>query len=52
MNNRWNMGSVTAIGVGVGVALAASMGPVGYLLGLGGAMASFIVAREVRRRRA
>jgi hypothetical protein len=32
--------------------MAASMGAVGYLLGLGGALGTIIVAREVRRRRA
>lgn len=32
---RLNAGAVTAIGIGTGAALAASMGPVGYAIGLG-----------------
>jgi hypothetical protein len=52
VTNRWTTGSASAIGLGVGAAIAASMGAVGYLLGLAGALGTFIVAREVRRRRA
>lgn len=32
---RLNAGAATAIGIGTGAALAASMGPVGYAIGIG-----------------
>jgi hypothetical protein len=45
------MGFAAAIGVGIGAAFAASMGSIGYLLGLAGAMGTFVLAREIQRRR-
>lgn len=50
MNER-TMGQAAAIGVGLGAALAASMGSIGYLIGLAGAMGTFVLAREIQRRR-
>ncbi len=44
------MGSVTAIGIGIGAALASSMGPIAYVLGLTAAMGILLVAHEARRR--
>jgi len=44
------MGFAAAMGVGIGAAFAASMGPIGYLLGLAGAMGTFVLAREIQRR--
>ena len=51
MANTWNLGTTTAVGVGVGAAFAASIGPIGWILGLGGAVATFVVGREIQRRR-
>ncbi len=51
MSGSWNIGSVTAIGVGLGAALAASTGPIGYLLGLVASLGLFAFVREVRRHR-
>ena len=31
----WTMGALIALGIGLGAAFAASMGPAGYALGLG-----------------
>jgi hypothetical protein len=45
------MGWAAAVGVGIGAALAASMGSIGYLIGLAGAMGTFVLAREIQRRR-
>lgn len=45
------MGFAAAMGVGIGAAFAASMGPIGYLLGLAGAMGTFVLAREIQQRR-
>ena len=50
MATAWNLAGVTAVGVGVGAAFAASMGPIGWILGLGGAFATFVVSRVIRRR--
>ena len=50
--NAWNMGSATAVGIGVGAAFAASVGPIGYLIGLAASLGTFVLAREARRRRA
>ena len=35
------MGAAVALGIGIGVALAASMGPAGYAAGLGAALLAF-----------
>jgi len=48
--NGRTMGFAAAMGVGIGAAFAASMGPIGYLLGLAGAMGTFVLAREIQRR--
>ena len=50
MNER-TMGFAAAMGVGIGAAFAASMGSIGYLIGLAGAMGTFVLAREIQRRR-
>ena len=50
MNER-TMGQAAAIGIGIGAAFAASMGSIGYLLGLAGATGTFVLAREIQRRR-
>ncbi len=34
----WTMGALVALGIGLGAAFAASMGPAGYALGLGAAL--------------
>lgn len=34
----WTMGALIALGIGLGAAFAASMGPAGYALGLGAAL--------------
>ncbi len=52
MASSLHSGSVSAIGIGVGAALAVSMGPVGFLVGLLGAFSTFLIGREVQRRRA
>ena len=49
--NGRTMGWAAAIGVGIGAAFAASMGSIGYLIGLAGAMGTFVTAREIQRRR-
>ncbi len=51
MSGRWSVGSVTAIGIGVGAGFAASVGPVGYLIGLVASLGTFGIARELQRRR-
>ncbi len=45
------MGWAAAVGVGIGAAFAASMGSIGYLLGLAGAMGTFVLVREIQQRR-
>ena len=49
--NGRTMGQAAAVGIGLGAAFAASMGPIGYLIGLTGAVGTFVLAREVKRRR-
>ena len=51
MDRIWaNLGGVMAIGLGLGVALAASMGAIGYAVGLIGTVAVVVVSRVVRAR--
>ena len=45
------MGAVVAIGIGLGVAFAASMGPAGYAAGLGTALLAFWVLPRLWRHR-
>ena len=49
--NGRTVGWAAAVGVGIGAAFAASMGPIGYLIGLAGAMGTFVLVREIQRRR-
>lgn len=51
MRNHWTAGPATAIGVGIGAAFAASMGPIGLLLGLTGTLATLLALRELGTRR-
>ena len=51
MTSAWTMGSAAAVGIGLGAAFAASMGPIGYLFGLVAALGSVVLGREVTRRR-
>lgn len=50
MMNGWSLGMAVAVGVGVGAAFADSMGSIGWLLGLGGAVGIFTVVRTIQRR--
>lgn len=46
---RWTMGALTAVGVGLGAALATAMGPAGWAVGLA-VPASVGGIRALRRR--
>lgn len=48
---RWTAAALIAVAIGVGAALADSMGPVGYLLGLGTACVAAAVAWWAAARR-
>jgi hypothetical protein len=41
VRTTWRLGGVVAIGIGLGVARAASMGAAGYVVGLGAALLAF-----------
>ncbi len=47
--SRWTIGALTAVGVGVGAALAASAGPVGWAVGL--ALPATVAGVRAARRR-
>ncbi len=47
-----NVGGAAALAIGIGVAFAASMGPVGYPLGLVAAIAVTVGGRAIRAHRA
>ena len=51
VGTTWTLGAVVAIGIGIGVAFAASMGPAGYAVGLGAALLAFWVLPRLRRHR-
>ena len=48
VRTTWRLGGVVAIGIGLGVALAASMGAAGYAVGLGVALLAFWALRGLR----
>ncbi len=50
MHSGLTVGAATAIGIGTGAALAASMGATGYLVGLAAALLAFAVLPRLRRR--
>jgi hypothetical protein len=47
-----NLGGVVAIGIGVGAALASSMGSIGYGLGLAVVVGAVLTARGIKALRA
>ncbi len=50
MTTNWTIGAVTAIAVGVGAALADSLGPAGYAVAAAAALLAFrVVPRGPRR---
>ena len=49
MAHGWTAGVATAIGIGVGAALASSFGPVGYLIGLTATLGPLALAGLVQR---
>ena len=51
VGTTWTLGAVVAIGIGIGVAFAASMGPAGYAVGLGAALLAFWGLPRLRRLR-
>ena len=51
VGTTWTLGAVVAIGIGLGVAFAASMGAAGYAAGLGTALLAFWVLPRLRRHR-
>lgn len=46
---RWSVGAIAALGIGLGAALAASMGSAGFALGLGIVFAFYGIQRLRRR---
>ena len=46
----WAVGAAVALGMGLGVAFAASMGPIGYLFGLLASFGIVLIRRWVRPR--
>jgi hypothetical protein len=50
MRTTMTLGGVVAIGIGLGVALAASMGAAGYAVGLGAAVLAFWARPGLRGR--
>ena len=46
----WAVGAAVALGIGLGVAFAASMGPIGYLFGLLASFGIVLIRRWVRPR--
>ena len=51
VGTTWTSGGVVAVGIGIGVAFAASMGAAGYAAGLGAALLAFWGLPRLWRRR-